>query len=70
MNSGSINSPLLTRLEVIEKLRICDNTLRKHCRHGLPVVRLGRRVLFRESDINEYLDQLPTTSKNTGTGAS
>lgn len=48
---------LMTRLEVIEYLRISSATmsrLMKSC--AFPYIKLERRVLFRKSEIDAYLE--------------
>jgi excisionase family DNA binding protein len=47
---------LLTRNEVCERLRCSMPTLDRMIKRGdLPVVRVGRRVLLRESTVNEWI---------------
>jgi excisionase family DNA binding protein len=47
---------LLTRNEVCEQLRCSMPTLDRMIKRGeLPVVRVGRRVLLRESTVNEWI---------------
>jgi excisionase family DNA binding protein len=47
---------LLTRQEVCERLRCSMPTLARMLRRGdLPAVRVGRRVLLRESTVNEWI---------------
>ena len=47
---------LLTRREVCERLRCSIPTLDRMITRGdLPVVRIGRRVLLRESTVNEWI---------------
>lgn len=49
---------LLTAREACALLRICDKHLRKLCQaDGLPVVRLGRRTLFRRQDLRDWLQR-------------
>lgn len=49
---------LLTLHEGAKKLRVCESNLRKMIREGqLPVIRLGRRVLLTESDLQEFVDK-------------
>jgi len=49
---------LLTTTEVAERLRTPIATLRywRHIGTGPPSARLGRRVLYREADVNKWLD--------------
>jgi excisionase family DNA binding protein len=47
---------LLNKQEVCDKLRCSLPTLDRMIRRGeLPVVRVGRRVLLRESTVNEWI---------------
>jgi excisionase family DNA binding protein len=47
---------LLNKQEVCERLRCSLPTLDRMIRRGeLPVVRVGRRVLLRESTVNEWI---------------
>ena len=47
---------LLTRNEVCDLLRCSMPTLDRMIKRGdLPVVRVGRRVLLRESTVNEWI---------------
>ena len=47
---------LLNKNEVCERLRCSLPTLDRMIRRGdLPVVRVGRRVLLRESTVNEWI---------------
>jgi excisionase family DNA binding protein len=47
---------LLNKREVCEQLRCSLPTLDRMIRRGdLPVVRVGRRVLLRESTVNEWI---------------
>jgi excisionase family DNA binding protein len=48
---------LLTKTEVEEYLRISHMTLQNLMKnHGLPFIKLGKRVLFRRSEIEAYLE--------------
>lgn len=50
--------PLLTRLEAAEMLRIKPETLEQwavHRRYDLPMIRVGRRVMYRKSDLDRWL---------------
>ena len=61
---------LLTTREACELLRICDKHLRKlYQSEGLPVVRLGRRVVFRRQDLRDWL-KLQTRTAGTSAGDS
>jgi excisionase family DNA binding protein len=48
---------LLTRREAMEYLRISHQTLANLMKTGLPHVRIGRKVLLRQSDIDTFLEQ-------------
>ncbi|ORC37365.1 hypothetical protein B4O97_04010 [Marispirochaeta aestuarii] len=48
---------ILTSYETAEMLRISMPTLYRHVRDGLiPCLRVGRRKLFRYSDIEKFID--------------
>jgi excisionase family DNA binding protein len=48
---------LLTKAEVEEYLRISHMTLQNLMKnHGLPFIKLGKRVLFRRAEIEAYLE--------------
>jgi excisionase family DNA binding protein len=49
--------PLYTRKEAIERLHCSMSTLEKLIRQGdLPVVRMGRKILIRESTIQRWIE--------------
>lgn len=49
---------LLTLKEAAQVLRVSDRTVIRRRDDGeLPCVKHGRRVLFRRSDINDYLER-------------
>lgn len=48
------DSPLLTQDEAAAYLRVCRNTMRGL---GLPSVRIRRRLLFRRSDLDAYIER-------------
>lgn len=51
----------LTRLEVCERLSITLPTLKQYTLQGIiPGYRVGRRILFREEDIEACLERLPS----------
>ncbi len=51
-------SDLLTLREGAKKLKLCESNLRKIIRAGqLPTIRLGRRVLLTEQDLQEFVDK-------------
>ncbi|MDR0475112.1 MAG: helix-turn-helix domain-containing protein [Treponema sp.] len=52
--SGIISPELLTRKEAAVYLRICRSTLDTLV---IPRIKIRRRVLFRRSDLNQWLDQ-------------
>jgi len=48
---------LLTRKETMEYLRICRGTLdRMMKKHDIPFIKMGKKVLFRKSDIDAFLE--------------
>lgn len=48
---------LLTKKEVLEYLRVSRSTLDHSLMKKIPYIKLGKRVLFRKSDIDAYLDK-------------
>jgi excisionase family DNA binding protein len=51
---------LLTVDETLEVLRITRSTLYRHIRSGLLTpVKLGNRTLFREKDLERFIETLP-----------
>jgi excisionase family DNA binding protein len=54
---------LLTKKEVIEYLRISRATLDRSLMKEIPYIKLGKRVLFRKSDIEKYLETKLVTKK-------
>ena len=55
-----MTSDYLTTLEVAELCRTSPETVRywRHTRFGPPSFRLGRRVLYRRADVQDWLDGL------------
>lgn len=55
-----MNDRLLKTEDAAEKLATSEQTLRKWRCHGMgpKYVRLGRSVRYRETDLNEYIEQL------------
>lgn len=53
-----MNDTLLTLSEVAELTRLPEATLRwfRHCGKGPKSGKLGRRVMYRESDVTEWID--------------
>ncbi len=53
-----MNDKLLTITEVAELTRLSEATLRwfRHCGKGPKSGKLGRRVMYRESDVAEWID--------------
>jgi len=47
---------LLTRREVMAYLRISHQTLANLMKVGLPYIRIGRKILIRQSDIDSFLE--------------
>jgi excisionase family DNA binding protein len=47
---------LLTKKEAQEYLRISRTTLERKIMKEIPYIKLGKRVLFRKSDIEKYLE--------------
>lgn len=55
--SEMANDPLMTREEVLQYLRIGRGTLLKLMRKGeIPFARLERKLLFRKSDIDGFIE--------------
>ncbi len=54
-----MNDKLLTITEVAELTRLPEATLRwfRHCGKGPKSGKLGRRVMYRESDVRAWIDQ-------------
>jgi excisionase family DNA binding protein len=51
------NDVLLTKKEILEYLKISNRTLYLLMkRHAFPYIKLGKRVLFRKRDIDEFLE--------------
>ena len=51
---------LLTPQQVAEKLGVTETTLtawRHHGRYDLPYLKLGRKVMYRKSDIESWLEE-------------
>lgn len=54
-------SELLTTAEVAERLRVCDETVRRWCRIGrLRTVRVGRRHLISSSELARFTGEAAT----------
>ena len=47
---------LLTQKEAMSYLRISLETLAKLRREGLPFVKLGKKVLFKKSDLDAFIE--------------
>jgi excisionase family DNA binding protein len=57
--------PLLTVTELSEWLRIKSSTIRKKVCYGhIPHIKVGRRVLFRRTDIEAWLESINQENKN------
>jgi excisionase family DNA binding protein len=51
------NEALMDVADVAAYTRLSPHTIRKHAQGGtIPVVRIGRRVLFRRGEINEWIE--------------
>ena len=51
---------LLTVAETVEILRITRTTLYRHMRNGLlSPIKIGKRTLFREKDLERLIESLP-----------
>jgi excisionase family DNA binding protein len=51
------NEVLMTKLEVQAYLRISHDTLHRIMKtHGLPYIKLEKKVLFKKSDIDKFLE--------------
>jgi excisionase family DNA binding protein len=59
---------LLSQKEVLEYLGISSETLLKLRKEGLPYLKLRKRVLFRKSDIESFLEsrKIVETLKKSG----
>jgi excisionase family DNA binding protein len=56
MEGHQMSERLLNKREVCEQLRCSPSTLERLIRRGeLPVVRIGRRVVLRESTVNAWI---------------
>jgi predicted site-specific integrase-resolvase len=56
--AGKSNAHLLSPKEAAERLHIMENTLsvwRSTARYDLPYVKIGRKVFYRESDIETFI---------------
>ncbi len=51
-----VEDRLLTKRELQEYLRISRSTLEQRIMKEIPYIKLGRRVLFKMSDIEKYLE--------------
>jgi excisionase family DNA binding protein len=56
----------LTSTEAREYLRIGKNTLLKFRRLGLPFVKVSRKVVYRKSDIDAFMESHLVTPKKKG----
>jgi excisionase family DNA binding protein len=56
MISSMKDDRLLSQKEVLEYLGISSETLLKLRKEGLPYLKLRKRVLFRKSDIDAFLE--------------
>jgi excisionase family DNA binding protein len=61
---------LLTTAEVAERCRVSDSTVRywRAIRYGPPSFRVGRRVLYREAAVREWLDETETAQTAAANG--
>ena len=58
MGDKKIESNLLTKEETLEYLRISKTTLEYLIKEeGLPFIKWRRKLLFRKSDLDKFLDQ-------------
>lgn len=56
---SSLNNHLLNRCEAADYLRIKKETLAVWAcnkRHPLPYIKVGRRVLYRQSDLDAFIE--------------
>jgi excisionase family DNA binding protein len=56
-NSRMEEDRLLTKKEVSEYLRVSRSTLDHRLMKEIPYIKLGKRVLFRKSVIDKYLEK-------------
>jgi excisionase family DNA binding protein len=58
MGDKKVESNLLTKEETLEYLRISKTTLEYLIKEeGLPFIKWRRKLLFRKSDLDKFLDQ-------------
>lgn len=67
--SNSMSEPLLTLQETADYLRLTPGALYTQRyrgeKPGVLGIRVGRKVLFRPSDIDDFLDELSQSSSDT-----
>lgn len=63
---GEMDERYLTSTEAREYLRIGKNTLLKFRRLGLPFVKVSRKVVYRKSDIDAFMESHLVTPKKKG----
>lgn len=70
--SNSMSEPLLTLQETADYLRLTPGALYTQRyrgeKPGVLGIRVGRKVLFRPSDIDDFLDELSRSSIDTDRG--
>ncbi|QQO09584.1 helix-turn-helix domain-containing protein [Breznakiella homolactica] len=59
MDYENMPDEILTRKETAEYLRICLTTLDKQ---NIPHVKLGKRVIYRKSVVNQWLEENQSNS--------
>ena len=55
LHKSSIRSPYLNKKQACEYLGISNNTLDSWIKKGLPIIRVGKTVLFNTDDLNQWL---------------
>ncbi len=58
-----MDSPYLTKAEALAYLKVSRFVLEKLVRQGLPCIKLDRRLLFRRTDIDNYMASRVTAKK-------
>ena len=55
LDSNNIESPFLNKQQACKYLWIANNTLDSLIKKGLPVIRVGKTVLFDKTELNYWL---------------
>jgi excisionase family DNA binding protein len=54
---------LLSKTDLMKYLSLSRGTIDRLMKHGLPYIKLDRRVLFRKSDIDKWLESKKVIKK-------